>query len=335
MSTYKNSLISCVVPVYNVEKYLSLCLDSILSQVYKSFEIILVDDGSTDDSGIICDEYKLKHDNIVVIHQKNGGVSDARNKGIQAAKGEFITFIDSDDVVHPQFFNDTLNNLMELQADISITQTPAFSEEIDNVFDNQYNKKEKSSGEIVLLSPSLAMEEMFSGTIEMTVWGKLYKTELFKEIQFPKDKLFEDWATIYKVFGKARTIVSSSNRHYGYRIRVGSITQSPFHPSLLVILQICDEISDFLQKHYPECLKAFAYRRAQASMMLMERIIAGKPSAEQYIMLKRLKHNVRADLTNVLLNGKVRFYHKLRASVASYSIFMYKFAYRIFLKIYR
>lgn len=186
-----------------------------------------------------------------------------------------------------------------------------FPDETKNIFTDQYNLEQELSRKIMLLSPVQALNEMFSGTIEMTAWGKLYKTELFKDIRYPKDTMYEDWATIYKLIGKADRIVSTHKKLYGYRIRKGSLTQTGLRPGMLVIFNICDEINEYLQKQYPECLEAFAYRRAQASMMMMDRIIAGKSSAEHYDMLKQCKQRVRVDLKPVLFNSKVKLLYKV------------------------
>ena len=182
-------MISVIVPVYNVEKYIRACLDSIINQTYRDLEIILVDDGSTDSSGAICDEYAQKDTRIQVIHKENGGVSSARNVGLQNASGEYIGFVDSDDVVHYDFFA-ILHNLLNDGGDMSICSMKKF-------YNHSYDKCERSLAQekVCLNEKELYSALLNNEKIYGYLWNKLFKRELIKScfdetIHFAEDFLF-------------------------------------------------------------------------------------------------------------------------------------------------
>ena len=211
-----NELISIIVPVYNVEKYLEKCVISIISQTYKNIEIILVDDGATDNSGKICDELKEKDKRIQVIHKKNGGLSDARNAGLKIARGEYIGFVDSDDYIEKDMFETLYKLNKENNADISIVS-----------FYELYGGKiigVRDSKKLEILDKIEAMKELLIDTkIQSYAWNKLFKKELFKDIIFPTNKNFEDIATTLLLFEKANKIVLLESPKYYYVRRDDSI----------------------------------------------------------------------------------------------------------------
>ena len=187
-------MISVVVPVYNVEKYLQRCVESIINQTEKDIEIILVDDGSTDKSGSICDEYLGKDSRILVIHQKNQGLSVARNVGIKNSKGDYITFVDSDDYIHKDMLKVLLDNLIHEQGQISFCRYEEGNENRLTISecDLKYTG-EAHDGKEYLLNPPKGMGINIA-------WAKLYKKECFDNIEFPVGKLHEDDFTTYKTF---------------------------------------------------------------------------------------------------------------------------------------
>lgn len=209
-------LISIIVPVYNVEKYLDKCIDSIINQTYKNIEIILVDDGSTDKSGDICDKAQNKDKRIKVIHKANGGLSDARNAGLRIAKGDLIGFVDSDDYIKEDMF-ETLYNLIEKHnANISIVS-----------YYELYNEKliaVKESKEVEEFNKIEAIKELLiDNKIQSYAWNKLFKKELFKNLEFPVNKNFEDIATTLLLFERADKIVLLQKPEYFYVRREDSI----------------------------------------------------------------------------------------------------------------
>ena len=211
-------LVSIIVPVYNVEKYLRKCVESLINQSYKNIEIILVDDGSMDGSGKICDDYR-GHKRVTVIHKKNGGLSDARNAGIKIARGELIVFVDSDDWVERNFVEDLVKIAAEEKADIVIC---GFLEEDSggNVIGGRHDSRET----IKTFGPHEAIEDLLlEKTITNHAWNKLYPTSFFKEIRYPKGSLMEDIGTTYRLLMKAKRIAVTNKPLYHYLQRSTSI----------------------------------------------------------------------------------------------------------------
>lgn len=216
-------LISIIVPVHNIAEYASKCIQSLINQTYKNIEIILVDDGSTDNSPAICDEFARQDKRIKVIHKRNGGVSDTRNVGLDAATGEYIGFVDGDDWIDEDMY-DTLYNLIdEHQADISIcthyTELP-----------NKTRVKYKSNKTKVYNTQQAIAVLIEDKIIQNYLWEKLFKRELFTGLRFPIGWSFEDIALHCQIFHKAQKIVLLQTPKYHYRIRLGSITNSTRNP---------------------------------------------------------------------------------------------------------
>lgn len=221
-------LVSIIIPVYNVEEYLECCLDSVIRQTYTNIEIILVDDGSTDGSSGICDDYAQKDGRIVVIHKANGGLSDARNKGLEIATGQYVTFIDSDDCVNLSYVERLISIIEKNDADISI----CWRKNVDDSF-NAYNCSEKENEAIVLDNRLCVKESYFSKYkgINATAWSKMYKTSLFHDnnITYPVGELHEDVFTTYKLLFYAIKVVYIDDTLYYYRQRSGSIMSEQNH----------------------------------------------------------------------------------------------------------
>ena len=183
-----NPVISIIVPVYKVEKQLNKCIESILNQTFKDYELILVDDGSPDNCGHICDEYEKKDSRIKVIHKKNGGLSDARNAGLDIALGKYIGFVDSDDIIHPQMYEKLYNCINKSNLDIVQCKFKRFKsiEEINiNISDSELNFKEYNSQDAII-------DLIDNNKINVNAWNKLYKRELFQNERYPKGKIHED-----------------------------------------------------------------------------------------------------------------------------------------------
>lgn len=208
----KSSKVSIILPIYNVDKYLSKCLDSILAQTYRDLEIILIDDGSTDDSAKICDEY-AKHDKrIVVKHQKNGGVSAARNAGLELATSEFITFIDPDDYVDENH----IETLVEVQK-----------RDNSDVVICAYNDI-RLQNDLVFGTEALRRLLVLQRDLDILIWNKLYRASLFKnnKIIYPVGRIHEDNLTTYKVLYFADKVTYIDANSYHYISRKGSITKA-------------------------------------------------------------------------------------------------------------
>lgn len=265
-------LISIIVPVYNVESYLERCVDSICNQTYKDLQILLIDDGSTDKSGRICDALERKDKRIEVYHKKNGGLSDARNFGLKHARGKYVTFIDSDDIVSTKMIKKLYELIRQHNSDISICDPI-------HIFSNDYDQyKFEDSQYIQFLTNTAALNMMFyQKDFLVSAWGKMYKKDLFKDIEFPVGMLFEDSAIMYKLFSLCQSIVYSKAKYYGYVHRENSITTQTFSKRDLDILKICKSLNDFAQMH-PELRKSIRCYIVNANF----RIYLNAPRVEKY-----------------------------------------------------
>lgn len=208
-----NPLISVIVPIYRVEPFLRRCVDSILAQMYQPLEIILVDDGSPDRCGIICDEYAEANQNIHVIHKTNGGLSDARNCGVNQAKGEYIAFVDSDDYISSDYFEYLYALIKKYDAEISMCY------KVNTDGNNaEFAQIDKISPEIVLsgIEACKALLDPKQYSHMVTACGKLYKAELVSENPFPVGKIHEDAATTCKYYYSSNKVVLGSRCLYAY-----------------------------------------------------------------------------------------------------------------------
>lgn len=318
MANSKKPDISIIVPVYNVEKYLKKCLDSIINQAFQNFELILVDDGSTDSSGKICDEYKLKDERIRVIHQENGGLSAARNAGIDAATAEYIGFVDGDDYISYNMYEFLHNCLIENNADVAVCG-------MYNCFKNkkvpQYKKKE-----FYLLDNVTALKMTLEGVaISMYAVNKLYKRELFNEIRFPEGKIYEDVFTIPKILFESKKIVVKTLPLYYYVHHSGTITTSSYKKKDLDIINAGFQILKFVEKNCPKLKKQAEFRFFWSFMHVLDKMLLTenlqKEDLKKYTeIIKLLKKN----FMKIMLNPYFTKARKIGMSVLYLNENLYK-----------
>ena len=237
--------ISVIVPIYNVGPYLRQCVDSILAQTYDNLEVILVNDGSTDDCGEICREYAEKDVSLRVIHKENGGLSDARNAGLETASGEYLTFVDSDDWLSHDAVEALYKNLTGCDADISCCgYYMAYADSIASAAD--------PDGRILVFDSGQAMEQvLLRKRVFSMAWGKLYKKYIFNAIRYPSGKIHEDEFVIFDVISQARRIVSTSDPKYYYRQRKGSIINETYSPRKINAIEACErKLLVIMEKQY-------------------------------------------------------------------------------------
>ena len=242
--------VSVIVPIYKVEKYIHRCVDSILHQSYSNLEIILVNDGSPDKSGKIADRYKEMDSRIKVIHKENGGLSDARNKGMDLVTGEFTLFVDSDDWLDKRMIETMVNKGLKFKADVIQT---AFYYAYDDklLFDNRYYQKSDPS---VLLDNKELMHELVKNEkVKNFAWGKLYKTELIKKTPFKTGVLFEDVFWAHQVMHKVETYLILHEPLVYYYQRDDSIVAS-YSPKNLDIIRGLKERHHFIEQFYEELI---------------------------------------------------------------------------------
>lgn len=213
--------ISIIVPIYNVEQYLSKCIDSILNQTFKDFELILINDGSIDKCGEICDNYSLIDNRITVVHQANSGVSSARNVGIDYARGDYIAFVDPDDYIHEKMYENLYNAATENNVDIVICNFSLVNEQTGDLMDSKPTTKGLSERKISGLE---CLGEFYNcDDYYILPWNKLYKKTLFNKIRFPQGLIYEDEYIAHKVFFIAKNVMCLSECYYYYLQRKASI----------------------------------------------------------------------------------------------------------------
>ncbi|WP_270312668.1 glycosyltransferase family 2 protein [Ligilactobacillus agilis] len=319
-------LVSVIIPVYNVEKYLRRCLDSVLKQTYRQLEIILVDDGSTDSSGKIVDEYAKKDARIVVIHQENGGLSNARNHGIDIATGEYLTFIDSDDYVVEDYVEYLYNLLArnDFKAKLALCSLKTIFTQTDGFID-------AGNGTVQTLSGKKAIEMMcYHDLVDTCAYAKLAKKELYDHVRFPEGKLFEDIATTYLLFDQCDIVECGFVAKYFYMIRGDSIVTSGFKPGKLDLLAMTDKMAEYVNQKYPELKAATLRRQVYARFSTLNQMLTVKDYIqERNEILSFLKRNK----AQIMKNPRAPKRDKLGYLMLTFGFGFYKFAWKFYLKI--
>lgn len=284
----RETLLSVIIPVYNVEDYLARCVDSILGQTYHTLEVILVDDGSPDASGSICDAYAQKDSRVRVIHKENGGLSSARNAGLEAATGEYITFVDSDDWIEPDAYEHLLGLIERYQVKL--------------VCGGNYDVDGGTGEKILGLCPKkeeVLTAEEFVG--RMFLWDgfdssacdKIYHRSLLETFRYPEGKVCEDVPVTYKIVLKAERAALSDQPFYNYYHRPGSITQEEeitdrtFHFS-----RHTEVIYPYIKEHHPAIEPQACYLRVRSLSHILLRLEQSEPEvrsrfAEEYRHARR------------------------------------------------
>lgn len=234
-------LLSVIVPVYNVKDFLDESLDSIVNQTYRHLEILVVDDGSTDGSGAMCDEWAQRDDRIRVIHQTNGGLSAARNTALDVMQGEVVMMVDSDDVLHPESATVLLELMERHQADIAVGgyipftgDKPAWPDMAADAPMRDYDQHQA------------LMAIFYQQGLTHSAWGRIYKAALFDDIRYPVGRYYEDFAIIYPLLKKCRRVVKTDLPLYGYRQRENSILDK-FSPKRADVIRIGEELEQVMQ----------------------------------------------------------------------------------------
>lgn len=288
-------MVSVVVPVYKVEEYLSRCVESILNQTFKDFELILVDDGSPDSCGKICDEYASMDSRIIVIHKKNGGLSDARNAGIDwtfdNSDSEWITFIDSDDWIHPQYLEILYNAVRQTNTLISVGSYMRTPDMVDFWKNNMSN--------INLFDTS---DFFMNHTINAVVaWGKLYNKSLFRDVRYPVGKIHEDEFTTHKLLFQCDKIVFIDQSLYYYYINDDSIMQSQvWTPNYLDSVDGIEEQIKYFSNRQLKNLKSYSIKRLE-KMIIYNINLLEKSKKKGYIKADRFIRYLRNKLKKILI----------------------------------
>ncbi len=290
-------LISVIVPVYNVQEYLPRCVDSILAQTYENLEIILVDDGTKDASDKICDEYAARDTRIRVIHKENGGLSSARNAGIDIAKGEYLSFVDSDDWIEP----DTYAHMLGVALKYGVKLVCA----------GRYDVKSRTGEKKKGLCPP--REEVISGTeltrriflwdnVDSAAWDKLYHRSLFREIRYPLGKICEDVPTTYRIALDAGKIAMCDKPVYNYFHRPGSITTASVSEKTFHFSEHTASVYADIREKHPELEPEAKYLRVRSLVYNVQSLeLAGEEAKEKFAeQYRRSRRELRQHIPFIL-----------------------------------
>lgn len=301
--------ISIIVPVYNVEGYMRKCINSILNQTIENIEIILVNDGSKDKSGDICDEYKKKDDRVVVIHKENGGLSSARNAGLEIATGELIGFVDSDDWIEPDYFEILYEGIIKNNADISVMQLKYVTNHQKIEFNTEMKEEWLEFTRHKAMESFIANNFIASNFIQYSACNKLYRSNLFEGIRYPEGMLMEDKATTYKLIHKANLVVVNLSKKYHYYLRSDSIMQSEFNKKKFDSLDIHMKQIEFVDVNYPKFYGLIRARYAYEAFRLLLIMIRSNYSEKEDLerCLRVIKDNIRY----VMKEKRAGLHHKI------------------------
>ena len=289
---HETSLISVILPVYNIVGYLPKCMESLYGQTYSNLELVLVDDGSTDGSGALCDDCARADRRVVVYHKANGGLSDARNYGIERARGAYIACVDPDDYVETDYIGYLYGLIQKHGAKMSVCQHRVWRS--GRVFCD-YGRP----GEAVL-SPKESIERMlYQDVMNTSAWGKLYRAELFRDVKYPVGKWFEDIATTYKLMMRAGTIAAGWESKYNYVLRDTSIVNCAFNPRKLDLLEMTDAMGREVVETWPDLADAVLRRRVYARFSTLNQMLDTRecPEARRGI-IRFIRENAGAVLKN-------------------------------------
>ena len=327
MKKNNSDLISIVVAVYNVENYIANCIDSLLAQKYKNIEIILVDDGSTDNSGEICDRYSKKNEMVRVIHRKNGGLSAARNTGIKNARGSLIGFVDGDDTIDKEMYEELYQNLMSTGSDISICGRYYVYGDSKKII------RYKEEPGLYTMNSKDAIKKMNSfSSFDMAAWDKLYKITLFDSVEFPVGKLSEGYFIMYKLFLKAKKICYTPKPLYNYMQRQNSISHTKkinfdfidaAKQQMLAVETIYPELKSILHSAYASAnMTVYNFHlKEQVKCPLNKR--------------KRMQKNVKKNLIYIKKNNTLSATKKIQAYLFVYFIGTYNIAFKLFKQVHK
>ena len=303
-------MISVLVPVYNVEKYLRRCLDSILEQTFTDYEIVLVDDGSTDQSGAICDEYQAKYPFVRVIHQKNAGLAEVRNVSIAAAKGEYITFVDSDDAIEKTYLEVLKRDLDDAKADVSIC---SWSEITDDGLRRELTWDQKDKGFQVWNTDEAVKTLLYQKGIDNNSWGKLYVKTVIEDAVFPKGRHYEDIAVTYRILLKAQRVCYRPEPLYLYTTNTSGISQSAFSPKRMDLIDMAEGLYRDIETRFPAYIPCARARLLRAYIHVYLQI----PNKDEYkAYIKRISKGIRTHCLKTALDFEAKRGTRLASLIA-------------------
>lgn len=296
-------MIDVIIPVYNVKLYLEKCLDSVINQKFDQINIIIVDDGSTDGSSNICDSYQKKDSRILVIHQQNKGLANARNTGLKYSKAKYVSFIDSDDFLEPDFLSYLYSNIIKFHADISICS-----------YQLSTKKKEQIQEKVTITDSYSALKLMSACDYKYSfvAWNKLYKRELFKSNLFPNGKLYEDLVPITNAVIKSNKIVFSNFKKYHYlNVRKSSICNQQFSVKEYDRIEQVKILNIIISQKMPKLKKHFLIFTILNYIYVCDKLLLANDNKNKFIneTNKLIKKNILNILfSDYLMRRKIQIF---------------------------
>lgn len=276
-------LISVVIPIFNMEKYLRKCLDSVCNQTYTKLEILLIDDGSTDQSSKIYRAYQRNDNRIKIFCKENGGLSSARNYGIERATGQYIAFVDSDDYIHPRMFEILTNNIKENQSQIAICNFETIYEQGDTV-----SKRENEQIDDKVYTDSEVMQLLWmEGRITVVTWNKLYVRSLFNSIKFPKGKIHEDEFIIHHLLIQCKRVSVVNKVLYYYLKRNNSITSNIGWENIQCSIEAFQDRIDLFLKVHDKLNMFYAIERLERYIIEHYKIVKARKQKKRILRVFR------------------------------------------------
>ncbi len=282
-------MVSVIIPIYNSDQYIGRCLDSVLKQTYKDLEVILVDDGSVDDSGKICDDYAVRESRVKVFHQKNSGASIARKNGIGYAKGELLTFVDSDDIVENDYIERLFNAMQKFRVEIVACDQIKHVEGTDVVVE-----KDKES---ILLDEKELHDRFFKYQF-WGFWGKIYHRSVFENVYFPQYTINEDYVVMAQLFDKYKQMAYVPIGLYHYMVHPSSLSHQPLSSRMFDEYYNKLWVVDFYKKNNLYYIKNAEAQMVETCIKLIGKINTSKFQAEK----TQMKEYLRANILKILLN---------------------------------
>lgn len=319
----KNDLISIIVPVYNVSKYLEKCVYSIVNQTYNNIEIILVDDGSSDDSGKKCDSLSKIDNRIKVFHKENGGLSDARNYGIDKSMGKYVCFVDSDDFVTIDMCEILYNDILKYKTDVSCCTYIDYYDDKTVIKNDDVERYKVSKEEAIRYV-------MIGDKIPISAVAKLYKKSIFDEIKFEKNRAYEDALIMIELFDKCKNISINTSKVYYYVHRKNSITTSKYNKK-----RDCDVIfayeknKSIIEKKYPDMIEIANMRLCWAYFHVLDNMIRSN-----YKNNKEIVKYLRDNYTFIMKSKYFTKSRKISMFFLKKSVYLYKLIVKFFSKKY-
>lgn len=307
------AVLSIIIPVYNKEKYIDACLQSILGQSFTDFELLLINDGSTDESALICSRYQNLDKRVILINKANGGVSSARNLGLSKATGKYIGFIDSDDTIEPDMYEILIRNIENKDADVSVCR-------LKTIFPDKVNAPAEEEG-VVLLNRAQAMSLFLKEQLDMSANNKIYKAELAKSVLFT-GSINEDILYLGKIFLKAETTCFENVVKYNYIVRDNSVSVRQFNIRYLETISVSSQIEEMVRRELPECLAEAQAFDVTANISLLNLLLLfGNDNYEQ--AYQQVKNKLKAYGSFINSNPAVRRKHKIAYNLFSLSPWLY------------